>query len=110
MNDLERLELKIDCMLKCFGVIKDGEEKTMFDVATELIKAKDDEIVVEQEKTVIDRYKESVKDPVEYLDKLIAIMTEILTSGKKLLPDSNGYFIYNDRVFNIDDYNQIGLE
>jgi hypothetical protein len=100
MDILARIELKIDALMKCWAV-KDGEsERTLFDVVSGLIKQQDSKET--KEKTVEELYKESKEKP-DYQETLQSIIMRYFEKGLKVICDEHGYFIENERVYNIKD-------
>ena len=100
MDILQRIEIKIDALLKCWAVTQGDKERTLFEVVDELIKqqeSKEDKV-----KTLEERYEES-HNQENYLDILSQVVNDYFAAGQKPPVDSRGYFIDKDRVFNIKD-------
>lgn len=104
MDILNRIEIKVDALLKCWSIQQGDIERTLFDVVDELIKqqeSKEEKI----ETTIEELYKESRQIP-GYIENLKTIIVRYFEQGKKPSIDVNGYFKDEfGRVYNIKDSN-----
>lgn len=104
MDILNRLEVKLDALLKCWSVQQGDTERTLFDVVDELIKQQDSLLPVNTAAvTIEERCKES-RLLADYTSSLNLIIVRLFEQGKKPVLDDNGYFIDEaGRVYNIKD-------
>lgn len=98
MDILNRIELKLDALLKCWAVTTGDKDTSLFEVVDKLIKEQE----TKEEKTTEQLYKES-KEKTDYKEELQKAVEKYFEQGKKVICDEHGYFIDNDRVFNIKD-------
>lgn len=104
MDILNRIEIKLDALLKCWSVQQGDTERTLFDVVDELIKQQDSLLPVNTAAATIEElYKESKEIP-GYFESLQTEIERLFEQGKKPELDSNGYFkdVFG-RIFNIKD-------
>jgi hypothetical protein len=100
MDILSRIEIKLDALLKCWSIKQGDTEKTLFEVVDELIKQQESKKV--KEKTIEDLYKES-KEKSDYQETLQSIIMKYFSIGTKVPCDEYGFFIENNRAYNIKD-------
>jgi len=97
MDILNRIEIKLDALLKCWAVIHGDTEKTLFEIVDELIKQQGS-----KEKTIEELYEESHKKG-DYFESLQRIVNEYFSAGMKPPVDARGFFIDKERIYNIKD-------
>jgi hypothetical protein len=101
MDILNRIEIKLDALLKCWSIQQGDTEKVLFEVVDELIKqqeSKEEKII-----TIEQLYKESKEIP-GYIESLKTVIVKYFEQGKKPPIDGKGFFTDEfGRVFNIRD-------
>lgn len=101
MDILNRIELKIDALLKCWSIQQGDKERTLFDVVDELIKQQESKET--GEKNIEELYKES-KEKSDYEITLESLLERLYVEKKVPVVDVNGFFTdENGRVYNMKD-------